>query len=296
MKNFIKKLLRESLFNEDYDPSKSRFYHGSPYPKLVWGAAPDEEIGWASEGYGIYITPDIEQAMAFSIKEGRDGYLFTLDMPSNMNIINFDGPIPESILTKVKDRPNFYKFFEVDIIPLVVDAIKNNEQDVFVGDDFQYHWDKFSSSGELPRWAIEGGIEAGKYYIYDDNFDKIVAKNLDSEKEILNYFKSLDTKVLNKEDELYLGDISNYDSEWGEITYDGITSNFNELYFYMVAHFNSLKKATLFFARLGIDGVYSTKWNETYIMNIFNANKLNIINKKIINYDDNKNRELNPDM
>ena len=69
MKGYIKRLLREGLLSEEYNSKNTRFYHGSPYPNLVWGMSPDE-VGWATEGYGLYLTPDIDQAKGYAIKEG----------------------------------------------------------------------------------------------------------------------------------------------------------------------------------------------------------------------------------
>ena len=52
----------------------------------------------------------------------------------------------------------------------------------------------------------------------------------------------------------------------------------------MVAHFNSLKKATMFFVKLGVDGVYTSSWSpdDGYFINLFKANKLNVLNKQLI--------------
>ena len=278
MKLLIKKLLREGLLPEEFNSSNTRYYHGSPYPELVWGATPDEEIGWASEGYGIYLTPDINQAKGYAVKNG-DGYLFTLELVNNLNIIDFEGPIPKNILDRVTKIPDFYKFFKYDIMDDIINAVNNGEWGFFMG-DFQYTWDKIGD--EVEGWARDEGIEPNTIFIFKEDTNEMVAKNLKTNDEIIDYFRSINT-ITNKE-KIELEDISKYDYGWGEITYDGVTNNFKELYFYMVAHFNSLKKATMFFVKLGVDGVYTSSWSpdDGYFINLFKANKLNVLNKQLI--------------
>lgn len=287
MKGYIKRLLREGLLSEEYNSKNTRFYHGSPYPNLVWGMSPDED-GWATEGYGLYLTPDIDQAKGYAIKEGRDGYLYTLEMPSEMNIIDFHGPIPDYVKEKIKKIPNFYKFFEVNLL----DTFDFNSN--YIGENkISYSWDTFGN--DLPKWAIEDGHKPNTYFIFDENTQKEVAKNLNGEEDVLNFFKSIN--MIDYKEYINLDDIAPKVNDYngGESLYlKDVKTKFDALYFYVAAHFNSLKKTTIFFIKLGIDGVYTTKWGNRYgyFINIFKGNKLNVINKQLIKYNDGDNERF----
>jgi len=274
---------------EEFDASNTRYYHGSPYPNLVWGAAPDE-AGWATEGYGIYLTPDIEQAKGYAVKEERDGYLYTLEIPSGMNIIDFHGPIPDYVKSKVEKIPDFYKFFKTTLLDNF-----NFDEGYIEFEDMVYSWDGFGD--DLPQWAIEDGHKPNTYFILDEKTQKEVAKNLKGEEDILKFFKNIN-KIGYKE-YIYLSDINpnvddyfsstgdKYGGDFQRLYLEDLKTDFDALYFYIAAHLNSLKKATMFFVKLGIDGVYTTKWSRqsSYFINIFKANKLNVINKQLIKYD-----------
>lgn len=280
----------KTTLKEEYDSSITRYYHGSPFNKLNWGDAPDE-AGWATEGYGIYITPDIDQAKGYAIKEERDGYLYTLEMPSGMNIIDFNGSIPDYAKKVIKKIPNFYKFFEVNLLD-TFDFDSNH-----IGEkNISYTWDRFGD--ELPQWAIEDGYEPNTWFIWDEKTNKEVAKNLKGKEEVFNWFKTIN--MIDYKEYIYLSDVApkvsdyfntrsrDYSSSGEELYLEDLEANFDALYFYVAAHFNSLKKATIFFTRLGIDGVYTTKWSDNshdFFLCIYNANKLNVINKQKIKYD-----------
>lgn len=49
MRTVIRKLLREIANGGNV------YYHGSVYDTMEWSAAP-ENVGWATEGYGLYLT------------------------------------------------------------------------------------------------------------------------------------------------------------------------------------------------------------------------------------------------
>lgn len=287
MKHLIKKLLREGLLDEknEFNPKNDRYYHGSPYPKLKWGDSPDEP-GWATEGYGVYITPEIDQAKGYALKDSKDGYLYTLEMPPNMNLINFHGDIPDYIKEKVNKIPNFYKFFEYNLLDTFdFDSLHIGENNI------SYTWDRFGD--ELPQWAIDDGYKPNTWVIWDEKTNKEVAKNLKGEEEVFNFLKTVNT--IDYKEEIYLSDIApNVDDYYNELRLEDLETNFNALYFYIAAHFNSLRKATMFFLKLGIDGVYTTNWGNPIVC-VYKANKLNIINKQLIKYNpDDRELPLNP--
>jgi len=271
MKNYIKKLLRENLLDEEV--ISGRYYHGSPYPKITWGEAP-EDYGRALHGYGIYVTTSKEEAMGYAVDRSDSGYVFSMSL-NNLNVVDFyDDDVSDDIREKLSNMPDFYDGFK---IKFDFNAFKFKDMFYRLG-NIDYSWDWYDE-----EYAKIANKPEGYFLI------KIVDGKLVFEKYGL---KEEDILPLMK---MFANDIGIakkiYDKDMNfEFTRDNLFDNYHNIYFYMAKKLNSFKESSKLFASLGIDGfktegvgiegVYLN--NDDYIVNIINPSHLkNIRSKKV---------------
>jgi hypothetical protein len=268
MKSYIKKLLREGLLGEEIVSGK--YYHGSAYPKIIWGLAP-EEYDKSLYGYGIYVTTSKGEGIAYATDEGgRDGYLFSMKL-SNLNIVEFDD---EVVSSEIKDRlelnQNFYNGFNVKFNDDEFDISSGNYD---LGSNISYEW-YFVDDDESKEYNIKKG-----YY-----FERHVDNDLVNEEFFLTADELLDNiKSYNDVGVAEYVEISDI-----EIYRDEIFNNYRNLYFYISTKLNSIKAASKFIATLGIDGFRSKSVGvdgihlnpDDYIVCIINPSKINDVDGK----------------
>ena len=237
------------------------FYHGGLYPKIKWGASP-EDYDRSLFGYGIYVTTSKEEAIYYAVgdRDNEYGYVFSMKL-TNLNVVNFNNePVSDEIIKKLESDNNFYDAFEVKF-----DDSKFNfdEYGYELGDNILYDWDNESVEG---TYTISKLVKNGKYW------------------------KGVSTEAGFKKDEI-LAKIKSY-NDVGELSHvkiydevirkDEIFNSYNKLYFYISAKLNSLKEGAKFMVTLGIDG-FKTKGvrvdgvffkESDYIINILNPDKI----------------------
>lgn len=281
MKIQIKLRLKQRL-NEIHSHSEGDYYYnGSIYPKLQWSAA-KEDVGWATEGYGLYITPDYNQAKGYAFKNKTDGYIHKL-LVNDLNIIDLNGEVPKDIQTYIKSIPNFFDLFNQNPD---IQTFKYKDYIFQVGDNVVWEWDELEEP--LPEWAIEDGGKEGVflqkfvdnkpvgkiiYGLKPNEVWPIIQKNKQQ-----GEYKQIDIENL-------LPDVVTRNMPIETIGRDTIMSNFEELYWYLFIKLGSLKKATAFFRKLGYDAFKVTKWNKnSHYLNLINPTKIISIETKPIKF------------
>ncbi len=279
MKEYIKTLLRENLLDEEV--ISGRYYHGSVYPKITWGEAP-EAYDRSLHGYGIYVTTSKEEAMMYAASEyhNTEGYLFSMNL-SNLNVVDFKNEkVSSDVETKLKSDPNFYSEFYVKF-----DENEFNVKQLIynLGDNITYDWDYISEE-------VADGVRPGYNFIkYLDgkNVDEVYGL---SEDDILPKIKSYnDVGELEK---VVVGELgSGFDWELDKVS---IFKNYYNLYFYIEKKLKSLKSASKFFVGLGIDGFKAEGYgvdgiyldSSDYIVCILNPSKLKDVKGKKVTPND----------
>ena len=249
------------------------YYHGGLYPKIKWGASP-EDYDRSLFGYGIYATTSKEEAMYYAVGE-RDneyGYVFSMNL-TNLNVVNFNNePVSDEIIKKLESDNNFYNAFEVKF-----DDSKFNfdEYGYELGDNIMYDWDR---EGDKETYMIGKFIKNGKYW------EQVSNEAGFKKDEILAKIKSYN-------DVGELSQVKIYDEV---IRKDEIFNSYNKLYFYVSAKLNSLKEGAKFMVTLGIDG-FKTKSvgvdgvflkDSDYIINILNPDKITNVNAEKVSEKD----------
>lgn len=275
MKSIIKKLLREGLIDEEIISGK--YYHGSSYPKLEWGLAP-EDYNRALFGYGIYITTNKQEAISYALENREKAYLFSMNL-SGLNVVNFyDDTVSIEIKNKLEKIPSFYSLFYVKFDPNSFDFEK---MDYSLGDDIYYDWDFYDKNSANNNNKPEG------YFLTKWVNDKIADEvyGLKPEEILTILSKSNDVGKFNS---LYYED-SNIEIERNELF-----NGYNNLYFYLTKLLKSSKEASKLLASMGVDG-FKTKGvgvdnveigEDDYIVNIINPSKLTNVKTKIVTQKD----------
>jgi hypothetical protein len=271
MKQLIKFLLRENLLDEEV--VGGQYYHGSSYPKLEWGLAP-EDYNRGLFGYGIYLTTNKQEAISYALDSSEKGYLFSLKL-NGLNVVDFNNePVSENIKIKLEKTPNFYSLFYVKFDPNLF-----NFEDMYynLGDNIYYDWDYYDTKSAKYNNKPEG------YFLAKWVDNKIVDEfyGLKPEDVITTISKLND-----------VGEFSNlyYEDENIEIKKNELFEEYDNLYFYLTKLLKSSKEASKLFSNMGIDGfkakgvgVDKVAFEESdYIVNIINPNKLNDIKSKIV--------------
>lgn len=267
MKGLIKKLLIEGLLDEEVISGK--YYHGSSYPKIEWGLAP-EDYHKALFGYGIYVTTSNEEAMAYAVDNSEFGYVFSMSL-NNLNVVNFyDEPVSDEIRELLESEPNFYSLFEDRFDP---NKFNFDDMEYSLGDNIYYDWDEYDDdSDKIPGYFLAKWVD-GKLV---DEIDGL------SKEDVLN-------KLISLKDVGYFKELGDGDID-ADIKKETLFNNYGNIYFYMAKKLNSFKESSKLFAKLGIDG-FKTKGvgidgvylgQDDYIVNIINPSKLkNIKAKKV---------------
>lgn len=285
MRNRIEQLLKEGLNELQTHHRGHEYYHGSIHPKIQWSAA-DENLGWATEGYGLYLTPDKDQAMGYAFKNRTDGFLHTLNL-NDLNMLDFNSDaVPDDIIKKAKSIPEFFNLFYVTPTFEYLDI---NDLEHEVG-DVSWSWDLLTEP--LPKWAIEDGGRVGWFLV----------KHIDgkgygnaiyglSKEEVLPTIKKDNSKIFISEldfDELYRQ--PDADGMQGTIIrYDEIFNKVETLYWYLTLKYQSLKKASLFFKKAGLDAFMVTSWghgHDEHFINLINPSKIIDIKSQKVSFDE----------
>ena len=271
-----------------------KYYHGSVYPKLEWSATPDintgERIGWNAEGYGLYITPDYNQAKGYAFKNKTDGYVYELTL-NDLNILHWDEKVPEDVINKIKSIPDFYDLFNTTTDFSDLD-IEDNEYEI--GDYFVWTWDVLPESEPLPQWAIDDGGTTG-YFIYNITTEIGTNKRVESPikygltaKQVIEIIKNgpnTGTKQTINLSDFVSDDIANNLIIDTISISDLINPTLKILYWYMYLKLRSIKTVTHFFRKLGYDAFYIKNRNqEDHFLNLINPTKIINIKREKVTY------------
>lgn len=275
MKEVIKKLLREGLIDEEIISGK--YYHGSPYPKLEWGLAP-EDYNRALFGYGIYITTNQQEAISYALENREKAYLFSMNL-TGLNVVNFHGEnVSDDIKNKLEKIPNFYSLFYAKFEPNLFDFEK---LEYSLGDDIYYDWDFYDNESGDINDKPEG------YFLMKWVNGKVVD-------EIYGLKPEEILTILNKSNDVGKFNSLYYEDANIEIERNKLFDEYNYLYFYLTKLLKSSKETSKLLASMGIDG-FKTKGvgadnvqitKDDYIVNIINPSKLTNVKTKIVTQKD----------
>lgn len=273
MKNKIKKLLRENLLIET-------LFHGTNRKELNWNDRnPDPDYNML--GYGIYLT-DIQDEAKYYANKKQEGikYIHTFK-PINANIVNWDGPLPESILAYIKNNPNFFNGGnDVDFEDYSIET-----------SDGSLEWDYIEDP--IPDWAKADNGKSGYFIIkYDSNGNQVGKIKYGLTKEqvlsIANQLSSNRGISFEIEPSIFYG-ITGIKND--ELNTQNMLLSIANFYTFLYYKLGSTKKASEFLVNLGIDGV--TKQQDTSdfgyseekpnVTVIYNPNKFKKINTDIVN-------------
>lgn len=274
MTNKIKKIVKTLV--EQTTQDKNVFYHGSKYPKITHDVSKDNNFGRQLYGYGFYVSKNKEESIKYyALEDNTDGFLYTIYTES-LNYVNWYDSVPQSLIDKIKDFPNFYKFFyeTIDFSELNFDGI-NLDSNMYIvkhnGVKIIFDWDYVTDP--IPEWLEKKGGSAG-YFVTVFINNKVVKQVSGLKKEnlldaILS-MKKLEIKNVERKSPLTINNV-NLDNI--KITKENLFSDFYNLYWYLFLHFDSTKRTSEFLATLGVDAIYG------------NESNINIINvKKIVDY------------
>lgn len=294
MVNRIKSAVRRRLLEIQSHQGGEKYYHGSVYPKLEWSAAPEdtgERVGWNGEGYGLYITPDYDQARGYAFKNETDGYVYEL-LVNDLNILHWGEKVPEDVVNKVKSIPDFYDLFNVTTD---FSDLRMEDYEYEIGDYFSWQWDILPESKPLPQWAIAGGGTAG-YFLYNITTEIGAHKGVESPiKYGLTHSQIIETikagrntgtkETINVEDFVSADVARNFVVDTISIS-DLINPTLKTLYWYMYLKMGSMKKVTYFFRKLGYDAFYIDNRNDQdHFLNLINPTKIIEIKREKVTYD-----------
>ena len=269
MKKYIQKLLRENLLGEEIISGK--FYHGSGFPKLEWGLAP-EDYNRALHGYGVYVSTSMEEAMGYAVESRESGYVFSMNI-NNLNVVDFyKEDVSDDIKNKLTSMPDFYDGFK---IKFNFDDFEFDDLDYQLG-NILYTWDYYDE-----KYANSANKPVGWFLLKFVDREVVYEKYGLKPEDILPLMKQFSNDVSMKDE------IIDDEMDFG-FTKDNLFDNYHNIYFYMAKKLGSFRESSKLFANLGIvgfktegvgiEGVYLD--DNDYIVNIINPSHLTDVKRK----------------
>lgn len=214
------------------------WYHGSRREELDFNKRSDN-VDYNMLGFGLYLTSSKEEAKHYVLGKTKNGYVHTISISENANLLDYISPIPEDIKNKMLTDSNFYEGFTEDV---EIDF----EDYEFIGDGITLSWD-YKDSG---------------YFIYDELKDDYIVQDIKEEDVIPTVKKIIGSDKMESLSEIEIDKLLFYTPSDGGTDYLTKEMVFDSVYHllqYLFIRFESTKKVSEYMVSYGIDGVTSNQ-------------------------------------